>query len=72
MVAAEFNVVQERVVASDGSLSNYAVLHGLNYLNFETLETGLEPAALAGARDRLLAAVSKALEMCAPRVRTLP
>ncbi|WP_163413772.1 hypothetical protein, partial [Escherichia coli] len=27
MVGADFNVVQERVVTSDGSLSNYAVLH---------------------------------------------
>lgn len=40
MVGADFNVVQERVVTSDGSLSNYAVLHGLAYLNFETLDRG--------------------------------
>lgn len=69
MVAADFNVVQERVVTSDGSLSNYAVLHGLKYLNFETLETGLEPAALAGARDRLTHIITRALAMCAPRVK---
>ncbi len=32
MVGADFNVVKERVVTSDGSLSNYGVLHGLAYL----------------------------------------
>jgi hypothetical protein len=69
MVAADFNVVFERVAASDGSLSNYAVLHGLHYLNFETLERGLEPVALAQARDRLVHAIDKAVPMCAPNVR---
>lgn len=69
MVAADFNVVFERVVTSDRSLSNYAVLHGLRYLNFETLERGLEPAALAEGRDRLLHAIDRALAMCAPTVR---
>jgi hypothetical protein len=67
MVGADFNVVQERVVASDGSLSNYAVLHHLHYLNFETQDRGLEPAALASARDRLVHMVDQALAMCAPR-----
>ncbi len=64
MVGADFNVVQERVVTSDGSLSNYAVLHGLRYLNFETLERGLDPAELAKARDRLSFMVDRALAMC--------
>jgi hypothetical protein len=72
MVGADFNVVQERVVASDGSLSNYAVLHGLNYLNFETLDRGLDPAELALARDRLSFMVDKALSLCAaPRVKPI-
>lgn len=69
MVGADFNVVQERVVTSDGSLSNYAVLHGLRYLNFETQERGLEPAALASARDRLVWMIDHALALCAPEVK---
>jgi hypothetical protein len=69
MVRADFNVVQERVVASDRSLSNYAVLHGLRYLNFETLERGLYPADLAQARDRLTWIIDRALAMCAPGVK---
>jgi hypothetical protein len=71
MVAADFNVVQERVRTSDGSLSNYAVLHGLRYLNFETLDRGLDPAELALARDRLLFMVEHAIAMCAPKAKAL-
>ena len=65
MVGDDWNVVQERVVNSDGSLSNYAVLHDLDYLNFETLETGTEPAALAQARDRLTWMIDRAMSLCA-------
>ncbi len=64
MVGADWNVVQERVVNSDGSLSNYAVLHGLDYLNFETTETGLDPTALSAARDRLTWMIDRAMAMC--------
>lgn len=71
MVATDFNVVQERVVASDGSLSNYAVLHGLSYLNFETLDRGLDPAELALARDRLSFMIDHALALCAPKVKAM-
>jgi hypothetical protein len=71
MVQADFNVVQERVVASDGSLSNYAVLHGLSYLNFETLDRGLDPAELALARDRLSFMIDHALAMCAPKLKAV-
>jgi hypothetical protein len=71
MVAADFNVVQERVLTSDGSLSNYAVLHGLDYLNFETLDRGLDPAELALARERLEYMVDHALAMCAKNVKPL-
>lgn len=71
LVAADFNVVQERVVTSDGSLSNYAVLHGLQYMNFETLDRGLDPAELAKARDRLSFMVDRALALCAPKVKPL-
>lgn len=71
MVGADFNVVQERVVTSDGSLSNYAVLHGLAYLNFETLDRGLDPAELALARDRLRFMIDRAIALCAPAVKAL-
>jgi hypothetical protein len=70
MIAADFNVVQERVVASDGSLSNYAVLHGLKYLNFETLDRGDGAEGLAEGRKRLVHIVGRALAMCAPKVTT--
>ncbi|HWK35389.1 hypothetical protein [Sphingomonas sp.] len=65
MVAADWNVVRERVMNSDGSLSNYAVLHRLAYLNFETQDLGLDPAELAKARDRLSWIVDRAMAMCA-------
>jgi hypothetical protein len=68
MVAADFNVVQERVVASDRSLSNYAVLHGLAYLNFETLDRGDDAQGLAEGRRRLVHIIDRALAMCAPKV----
>jgi hypothetical protein len=69
MVVADFNVVFERVVTSDRSLSNYAVLHGLKYLNFETLDRGDGEADLAEGRNRLVHIVERALAMCAPGVR---
>ncbi len=72
MVAADFNVVEERVVVSDGSLSNYAVLHGLRYLNFETLDRGDSIEGLAEGRKRLLHIIDRALAMCAPKVRPRP
>lgn len=73
MVAADFNVIFERVANTDGSLSNYAVLEGLDYLNFEARERGLEPAALAQTRDALVAMVDKAMAMCGTdRPATVP
>lgn len=69
MVAADFNVVQERVIASDRSLSNYAVLHGIDYLNFETLDRGDGAEGLAEGRRRLVHIIDRALAMCAPKVR---
>lgn len=65
--AADFNVVHERVERSDGSLSNYAVLFGLDYLNFETINTGREPSALAAARDRLTWMIDRAMASCGKR-----
>jgi len=69
MIAADFNVVQERVVESDRSLSNYAVLHGLDYLNFETLDRGDGADGLAEGRRRLVRIIDRALAMCAPKVK---
>jgi len=69
MVVADFNVVQERVVESDRSLSNYAVLHDLDYLNFETLDRGDGADGLAEGRRRLVHIIDRALAMCAPRVK---
>lgn len=67
LAKADFNVVFERVAVTDGSLSNYALLRGLDYVNFETQERGLEPAALAEARDRLVAMADRALRLCLRR-----
>jgi hypothetical protein len=67
LAAADFNVVFERVVVTDRSLSNYAVLHGLQYLNFETLDQGSEAAPLADSRNRLMAMIDRALALCGSR-----
>jgi len=64
---ADFNVVFERVGVTDGSLSNYALLRGLDYVNFETRERGLDPAALAESRNRLSAMIDRALPLCLRR-----
>lgn len=73
LAAADFNILFERVRQSDGSLSNFALLHGLPYLNFETRERGLAPAALADARDRLVAMFDKAMALCvAPTIASRP
>ncbi|MDF7774118.1 hypothetical protein P1X14_02565 [Sphingomonas sp. AOB5] len=64
----DFNVVQERVVVTDRSASNYAALHGLHYLNFETLDSGLTPAALEDQRNRLTTMIDRAMALCAPAI----
>jgi hypothetical protein len=63
--AADFNVSYERVDNTDGSLSNYAVLRGIDYLNFETQDRGSAPAGLTEARDRLVAMIDSAMIACA-------
>lgn len=68
MRTADFNMVEERVGVSDGSLSNYAVQRGLSYVNFETRERGSDPAGLADARDRLVAMINRAMKRCAKRI----
>ena len=67
---ADFNMIQERVGSSDGSLSNYAVARALPYVNFETRERGSDPDGIAAAHDRLIAMIGTAMEHCrhpAPR-----
>lgn len=64
LVAQGYNVVFERVAASDGSLSNYAVQHGLPYVNVETEELGSSPDGIAAARDRLVAMIDGVMERC--------
>lgn len=73
LALADFNVVFERVTVSDGSLSNYALLHGMDYVNFETQERGLEPGALAASRNRLVAMIDRGMTRCtAPATRLAP
>ncbi|MBX9860095.1 MAG: hypothetical protein K2Y20_10960 [Sphingomonas sp.] len=64
LVAAGYNVMFERVASSDGSLSNYAVQHGLRYVNVETRERGSSPDGIAAARDRLVAMIDGVMERC--------
>ena len=64
LTAGNFNVIYERVATSDGSLSNYAVQHGISYLNFETQDRGSDPAGLAAASARLTAMVDAAMDRC--------
>ncbi|WP_374134849.1 hypothetical protein [Sphingomonas sp.] len=65
LVAAGYNVVFERVARSDGSLSNYAVQHGLAYVNVETRDRGTTAAGIADARGRLIAMIDGVMERCA-------
>lgn len=66
LATANFNLVDEAVPFSDGSLSNYAALHGLAYVNFETRDRGNDGAGLVEGRTRLIAMVDRAMELCAP------
>jgi hypothetical protein len=74
LVAADFNLITEHVVTSDGSLSNYALAHGLAYINFETRERGSDPAGLADAQGRLLGMIDRAMTLCGnlPRAAAEP
>ncbi len=66
LAAADANLVFERVAVSDGSLSNYAVQHGLAYINIETEERGSTPAGIALARDRLVSMIDMVMGRCGP------
>lgn len=70
MMARDFNLVFESVGISDGSLSNYALYHGLRYINLETRDRGDDPAGIAAARGRLLAMIDTVMAECVamPRV----
>lgn len=62
---ADPNFMFERVATSDGSLSNYAVQHGLPYVNLETQDRGVDPAGLADATGRLVRMVDIVMDRCA-------
>ena len=64
--AADFNIAFEYVRASDGSLSNYALLHGLRYVNFETRDRGNQPAERDAARARLTSMIETMMMRCLP------
>ncbi len=63
---ADMNIMLERVMTSDGSLSNFALFHGLPYVNLETQERGVTPEGLGDARSRLLAMIGIVMDRCAP------
>lgn len=72
LTAGNFNISFEKVGTSDGSLSNYAALRGLSYLNFETRDLGADEAGIVAASERLTAMVNAAMARClAPDTRLL-
>ncbi|THD38235.1 MAG: hypothetical protein E7773_00285 [Sphingomonas sp.] len=64
--AADFNIAFEYVRISDGSLSNYALLHGLRYVNFETRDLGNQAAQRDAARARLTSMIETMMVRCLP------
>lgn len=64
LVARDFNMVFEGVDLTDGSLSNYATLHGRRYVNLETRERGYDPVDIAAARDRLVTMIDTVMREC--------
>ena len=66
LAEADMNIMMERVMTSDGSLSNFALFNGLPYVNLETQERGVTPTALGDARSRLLAMIGIVMDRCAP------
>ncbi|WP_375398301.1 hypothetical protein [uncultured Sphingomonas sp.] len=65
LVAADMNVQFERVVSSDGSLSNYAVTRRLPYLNLETRDRGSDAYGMADARNRMTRMIDLVMMQCA-------
>src|SRR3569832_852981 len=72
LMAADFNLITEQVSSSDGSLSNYALAHGLTYINFETRERGSDPMGLADAQGRLVAMIDRAMSLCTNLQKATP
>jgi len=66
LAEADMNIMLERVMTSDGSLSNFALFRGLPYVNLETQDRGTTPAGLGDARSRLLAMIEIVMDRCAP------
>ena len=66
LTAGNFNLTFEKVGVSDGSLSNYAALRGIPYLNLETRDLGADDAAIAVASKRLTAMIDAAMALCLP------
>lgn len=66
LAALDFNIVYERVGQSDGSLSNYAAQHGIDYINFETRDLGDGAPGIAQGRDRLVRMIDRMMDRCAP------
>ena len=62
---ADANIQFEHVADSDGSLSNYALLHGLRYVNFETRDRGNLAPQREAAQARLAGMIQLA-EPCLP------
>ncbi|MDH7975921.1 hypothetical protein QH494_27395 [Sphingomonas sp. AR_OL41] len=64
MSDADYNIAFENVRTSDGSLSNFAILHGLPYMNFETRDRGNNDSQLVDARQRLAAMIEAVVDHC--------
>jgi hypothetical protein len=67
LVKADFNIGFEKIVTSDGSLSNYAILTNLNYINLETQDRGALEDELIDAKARIGSMVSDVINYCVDR-----
>lgn len=64
LMKADFNIGFEKIVTSDGSLSNYAIFLGLDYINLETQDRGAGEAELADAQARIHAMIDDVMDHC--------
>lgn len=64
LMKADFNIGFEKIVTSDGSLSNYAIFSNLDYINLETQDRGAGQAELADATARIGAMVDVVMRHC--------
>ncbi|KAF0183841.1 MAG: hypothetical protein FD163_2035 [Hyphomonadaceae bacterium] len=65
LMKADFNIGFEKIVTSDGSLSNYAIFSDLDYINLETQDRGGGEYELADARARIHTMVDGVMRLCA-------